>query len=79
MLVLPAWAVAVLVTLTIAIIGFAWRLAERASISAEKLDAATTRLVALEARIATIAQIEAAVAVLAAKVEDLREKMRKVQ
>lgn len=64
MLTLPSWSVVIIVTIFIAVLTFAWRLAERASRSADKLDAATTRLVALEGRIAVIATLETGLALL---------------
>lgn len=71
-LVIPAWAVGVLVTLVVVVLGFAWRLALRAERSADQLDAATARLVALEARIAVIATLETTAAVLRTQLDEAR-------
>jgi len=68
---IPAWAIGVLVTLVIAVLTFAWRLAVKAEKSADKLDAATTRLQALEGRIAVIATLETAQALLRQEVTHL--------
>lgn len=75
MLTLPSWSVAVIASLFVAVLTFAWRLAERASRSADKLDAATTRLVALEGRIAVIATIETGLALLRQEVSHLAERV----
>lgn len=70
-LVIPAWAVGVLVTLVTVVLGFAWRLAARAERSADLLDAATQRLTALETRIAFVAALETQLAVLRAELTAL--------
>lgn len=71
LLTIPAWGIGVLVTLVIAVLTFAWRLAVKAEKSADKLDAATTRLQALEGRIAVIATIETALALTRQEVSHL--------
>lgn len=75
MLTIPAWAIGVLVTLVIAVLTFAWRLAVKAEKSADKLDAATSRLQALEGRIAVIATIETAQALLRQEVTHLTSRI----
>lgn len=75
MLTLPAWAVGVLVSILGAVMGFAWRLAEKASRSADKLEAAVEKLNALESRIAVIAALERSIAVMERDHQHLAEKV----
>ena len=74
-LILPGWGVAVLVTLVLAVLGAAWGVASRASRSADRLDAATTRLVELEKRIERIGIIETVMAVAQEKIAVLQAEM----
>lgn len=65
---LPVWLIPVIVTLGLATVGALWR-------TAAELSAATLRLLALESRIAVIAQLETAVAVLRAELTALEKRV----
>lgn len=56
--VIPPWAAGVTLTVVLAVLAFAWRLAEKANASADKIEAAVKRLESLEARISVISTLE---------------------
>ena len=72
---IPAWALPLLLTIFVLVLGFAWRLAAKAERSADKLEAAVERLTALESRIAVIAALEKADAIRELEVRHLREQL----
>lgn len=88
---IPSWLVVVTLSVVTGLLGFAWRLAEKANSSADKILEATKKLESLESRVAMITALEkqlalveqnldhfkAAMSELAAEIKSLRESRHK--
>lgn len=70
---IPTWAVPIVVTLFVLVLGFAWRLALRAERLTDKLQTLVERLTTMEARLAAIATLEAIVVELRGEHRLLRD------
>jgi septal ring factor EnvC (AmiA/AmiB activator) len=88
---IPSWLVVVTLSVVTGLLGFAWRLAEKANSSADKILEATKKLESLESRVAMITALEKQLALveqnldhfkatmseLAAEIKSLRESRHK--
>lgn len=88
---IPSWLVVVTLSVVTGLLGFAWRLAEKANSSADKILEATKKLESLESRVAMITALEkqlalveqnldhfkAAMSELAVEIKSLRESRHK--
>ena len=75
---IPTWALPVLLTLVVAVLGFAWRLAVRAERLTDKLEGVAERMTQFETRLATVAALETAVTqsrIELSHERDLRERL----
>jgi exonuclease VII small subunit len=70
---IPTWALPLLVTVFVLVLGFAWRLAARAEILTDNLKTCIDRLSTLEARLAAITALERAASLAERDTEHLRE------
>ena len=55
---IPTWALPLLLTLVVAVLGFAWRLAVRAERLTDKLETLVERMALIESRLAVVAALE---------------------
>ncbi len=79
MLTIPTWALPLVLTLFLAVLGFAWRLAARAERLTDKLDTIVERLGALDARIAAITTLETSVTEIRAELRSIRQELTHAQ
>jgi len=70
---IPTWALPLMVTVFVLVLGFAWRLAARAEILTDNLKACIDRLTAMEVRLAAITTLERAASLAERDAEHLRE------
>lgn len=70
---IPTWALPLLVTIFVLVLGFAWRLATRAETLTDNLKACIDRLTAMEVRLAAITALERAASLAERDTEHLRE------
>lgn len=70
---IPTWALPLLVTVFVLVLGFAWRLAARAELLTDNLKSCIDRLSTLEARLAAITALERAASLAERDTEHLRE------
>lgn len=70
---IPTWALPLLLTLVVAVLGFAYRLATRAERLTDKLETLVERMGAYEARLATVDALKTADALRAQEITHLRE------
>jgi biopolymer transport protein ExbB/TolQ len=75
---IPTWALPLLLTLVVAVLGFAYRLAVRAERLTDKLEGVAERMAQFETRLATVAALETAVTqgrIELSHERDLRERL----
>ena len=72
---IPAWALPLLLTVFVLVLGFAWRLATRAENLTDKLQALVERLATMETRLAAITVLEGVTAELRAELRLVRESL----
>lgn len=76
---IPTWALPLLVTVGVLILGFAWRLAARAELLTDNLRTCIDRLSTLEARLAAITALERAASLAERDTEHLRESHERLE
>lgn len=70
---IPTWALPLLLTLVVAVLGFAYRLATRAERLTDKLETLVERMASYESRIAVVEALKTADALRAQEIAHLRE------
>jgi regulator of replication initiation timing len=76
---IPTWALPLLVTIFVLVLGFAWRLATRAETLTDNLKACIDRLTAMEVRLAAITALERAASLAERDTEHLREALERLE
>ena len=76
---IPTWALPLLVTVFVLVLGFAWRLAARAELLTDNLKSCIDRLSTLEARLAAITALERAASLAERDTEHLRESHERLE
>ena len=76
---IPTWALPLIVTVFVLVLGFAWRLATRAETLTDNLKACIDRLSTLEARLAAITALERAASLAERDTEHLRESHERLE
>lgn len=72
---IPTWALPLVLTLFLAVLGFAWRLAVRAERLTDKLETLVERMTTIETRLAAVTALETAVAEIRAEARALRSEI----
>lgn len=76
---IPTWALPLLITIFVLVLGFAWRLAARAELLTDNLRTCIDRLSTLEARLAAITALERAASLAERDTEHLRESHERLE
>lgn len=76
---IPTWALPLLITVFVLVLGFAWRLAARAELLTDNLKSCIDRLSTLEARLAAITALERAASLAERDTEHLRESHERLE